>query len=75
MALVQMFIVESVGRKGAFIGGAFLMGIQFLIIAVIVKYNPPTATRTGISSSGAAAIAMVYLEAAEYNMSWGPLAW
>ena len=51
------------------------MGVQFLIIALIVKYNPPKAKQNGISSPGAAAIAMVYLEAAEYNMSWGPLAW
>ncbi|CAD6564822.1 MAG: hypothetical protein ASARMPRED_005693 [Alectoria sarmentosa] len=73
---VWTFVVESVGRKGAFIGGSIGMGIQFLIIALIVKYNPPRATTTAkISSPGAAAIAMVYLEAAMYNLSWGPVAW
>lgn len=68
--------METVGRKGAFIGGSIGMGVQFLIIALIVKYNPPAAEATGkISSPGAAAIAMVYLEAAMYNLSWGPVAW
>ncbi|KAL9069904.1 MAG: hypothetical protein Q9161_005218 [Pseudevernia consocians] len=72
-----MFVVETVGRKGAFIGGSIGMGIQSLIIALIVKYNPPRAQATGkISSPGAAAITMVYLEAAIYNLSsWGPVAW
>lgn len=71
-----MFVVETVGRRGAFIGGSIGMGIQFLIIALIVKYNPPPAKATGkISSPGAAAIAMVYLETAMYDLSWGPVAW
>lgn len=71
-----MFVVEIIGRRGAFIGGSVDIGIQFLIIALIVKYNPPPAKATGkISSPGAAAIAMVYLEAAIYNLSWGPVAW
>ena len=71
-----MFVVETVGRRGSFTGGSVGMGIQFLVIALIVKYNPPPAKATGkISSPGAAAIAMVYLEAAMYNLSWGPIAW
>ena len=67
---------EAVGRRGAFIGGSIVMGIQFLIIALIVKYNPPPANVIGkISSLGAAAIAMIYLEAAMDNLPWGLVAW
>lgn len=71
-----MFVVETVGRRGAFIGGSIVMGIQFLVIALIVKYNPPPANATGkISSLGATAIAMIYLEAAMDNLPWGLVAW
>ena len=56
-------------------GGAAAMGSFMLIIAIIVKVFPPNASATGITSSGAAAIAMVYAEAASFNLSWGPAAW
>ena len=48
------------------------MGTCMLIIAVVVATHPPT---THITRAGIAAIAMVYLEAASYNLSWGPVAW
>ena len=71
----QIFLVERIGRKKPFMGGAFAMGCFMLIIAIIVAKHPPKANATGITSSGAAGIAMVYLEAFSYNMSWGPLPW
>ena len=71
----QIFLVERIGRKKPFMGGAFAMGCFMLIIAIIVATHPPKAGATGIVSSGAAGIAMVYLEAFSYNMSWGPLPW
>lgn len=71
----QFLFVERVGRRLPFMAGAFAMGSLMLIIAMIVKSHPPKPLATGISSSGAAGIAMVYLEAFSYNLSWGPLAW
>ena len=56
-------------------GGAAGMGTCMLIIAIIVAIFPPNPLATSITSSGAAAIAIVYLEAASYNLSWGPCAW
>ena len=67
------FLVDVVGRKKPFMGGAFAMGCLFLIISIIVLKFPPKQNATGISSAGAAGIAMVYLEAIAFNMSWGPL--
>lgn len=71
----QIFLVERIGRRKPFMGGAFAMGSFMLIIALIVATHPPQASATGITPSGAAGIAMVYLEAFSFNMSWGPLPW
>ena len=71
----QIFLVERIGRKKPFMGGAFAMGSCMLIIAIIVATHPPKASDTGITPSGAAGIAFVYLEAFSFNMSWGPLPW
>ena len=70
-----LFFVDRVGRKKPFMVGAFAMGSFMLIIAIIVATHPPQKSATGITSAGAAGIAMVYLEAFSFNMSWGPLPW
>ena len=75
VAVFITFFVEQFGRKIPFMVGAFFMGSFMLIIALIVATHPPKASATGINSYGAAGIAMVYLEAFAFNMSWGPLAW
>ncbi len=75
VAIFITFFVERVGRKIPFMVGAFAMGSFMLIIALIVDTHPPKPSATGISSAGAAGIAMVYLEAFSFNMSWGPLPW
>jgi sugar porter (SP) family MFS transporter len=70
-----IFFVERFGRRKPFMVGAFAMGSCMLAIAVIGAKDPPKPSETGIASSGAAGIAMVYLEAFSFNMSWGPLPW
>ena len=72
---LQAFLVERIGRKLAFLGGAAAMGTFMLIIAIVVAVFPPNPNATKITSSGAAAIAMTYAEAASFNLSWGPAAW
>ena len=74
----QQIFVDWVGRRKPFMVGAFAMGSFMLIIACLVATHPPSAkvtAATHINSYGAAGIAMVYLEAFSYNMSWGPLPW
>ncbi|KAH8200597.1 hypothetical protein TruAng_005249 [Truncatella angustata] len=69
-----LFLVERIGRRGSLFGGAFLMGVYMLIIALLTATHPPVAGQ-GFTSTGAAAVTMVYLEAMTYNISWGPVSW
>ncbi|CBF73852.1 hypothetical protein AN8084.2 [Aspergillus nidulans FGSC A4] len=70
-----LFLVERIGRKWSLALGAFMMGALMLIVAILAKVFTPDSTATEISSPTAASIAMIYLEAASYNMSWGPVPW
>ncbi|KKK19854.1 hypothetical protein AOCH_000572, partial [Aspergillus ochraceoroseus] len=70
-----LFLVERVGRRWSLVVGAFAMGSLMLTVALLSKTHPPDPDSTKISSPAAAAIAMVYLEAMCYNMSWGPIPW
>ncbi|KAL4862162.1 hypothetical protein BDV12DRAFT_49348 [Aspergillus spectabilis] len=70
-----LFLVERIGRKWSLAIGAFMMGALMLIVAILSKTYTPDPDATGISSPTAASIAMIYLEAASYNMSWGPVPW
>ncbi|KAL4995462.1 general substrate transporter [Aspergillus recurvatus] len=70
-----LFLVERIGRKWSLALGAFMMGALMLIVAILAKVFTPDPSATGISSPTAASIAMIYLEAASYNMSWGPVPW
>ena len=68
--------METVARKRAFIRDSNGVGVQYLIIALIVTYNPLSTNPTGkISNPGATAIATFYLEAAMYDIFQGPVAW
>jgi len=77
IAGVVVFIlcfVDSLGRKKPLMFGALIMGILMLVVAIIIATHPPNAP-DGISSAGAAGIAMIYLEAFAFNFSWGPGPW
>lgn len=67
-----VFLVERIGRRWALVIGAALMGSFMLIVAVLNKVYPPVKNPTSISSPAIATIIMIYMEAATYNMSWGP---
>ncbi|KAL3476501.1 general substrate transporter [Aspergillus californicus] len=70
-----LVLVERIGRKWSLAIGAFMMGALMLIVAILSKTFEADPNATGISSPTAASIAMIYLEAASYNMSWGPVPW
>ncbi|KAF2118421.1 general substrate transporter [Lophiotrema nucula] len=72
--LFLIFLVDRIGRRWALMSGAFVMGSCMLIIALITKTHPPSATG-GIKPAGVASITMIYLEAMAYNSSWGPVPW
>lgn len=67
-----VFLVERIGRRWALVIGAALMGSFMLIVAVLNKVYPPVENQGSISSPAIATIIMIYMEAATYNMSWGP---
>ncbi|RYP23197.1 hypothetical protein DL767_008900 [Monosporascus sp. MG133] len=69
-----LFLVERIGRRGSLLAGAFLMGTCMLIIAVLSAVFPPVEGQ-GVTPTGAASVAMVYLEAMSFNISWGPVPW
>ena len=73
--LFLIFLVDRIGRRWALIGGAFAMGSLMLIVAILTVLFPPSKTATSITPSGAASIAMIFLEAGAYNMSFGPVSW
>lgn len=57
-----IFLVERIGRRGALLGGASLMGTYMLIIAVLTATHPPSPNQ-GFTPTGVASVAMIYLEA------------
>ncbi|KAI0448375.1 hypothetical protein F5B21DRAFT_522188 [Xylaria acuta] len=67
-------LVERVRRKKPFIAGAFAMGNFMLATGIPVAIHPPT-NAGRIDAYGAAAIAMVYLEAFSFNWSLGSFVW
>lgn len=69
-----LFLVERLGRRWSLFGGAALMGMYMLIIAILTATHPPKAG-AGFTPTAAASVAMVYLEAMSYNISWGPVPW
>lgn len=71
VAVYIAFFVDVVGRRKPLMAGALAMGIFMLIVSIIIAKDPPNAAN-GISSAGAAGIAMIYLEAFAFNCSWGP---
>jgi sugar porter (SP) family MFS transporter len=77
VCIFHLFVLDRVGRRVPFMGGAFAMGSFMLIIAIILATHPVSSnsTASGPSSAGIACIIMTYAEAFSYNMSWGPLPW
>lgn len=61
-----LFLVERIGRRGSLFAGALLMGAYMLVIACLTATHPPVAGQ-GFTSTGAAAVTMVYLEASELH--------
>ena len=60
-----LFLADKLGRRWSLLGGALLMGTYMIIIAVLTVIFPPIAGQ-GFTPSGAAAVAMIYLEASKF---------
>ncbi|KAM0129940.1 hypothetical protein ACHAO1_008192 [Botrytis cinerea] len=69
-----LFLSNRIGRRAALIGGAVFMSACQITTAVVVKELPATKT-AGVTSSGIATVALIYMFVIAYNLSWGPLPW
>lgn len=69
-----LFLIERIGRRGALLLGALLMGSYMLIVAVLTAVYPPSPS-VGLTPPAVASLTMIYLEAMSYNISWGPVPW
>ncbi|KAF5017326.1 hypothetical protein F66182_10755 [Fusarium sp. NRRL 66182] len=67
------FLADSLGRRKSFmIGGAFQAFCMFFI-GFYLRFGPEPGDNDHPPPAGIAALAMVYLFAAFFNMSWGPV--
>jgi sugar porter (SP) family MFS transporter len=69
-----LFLSDRIGRRQVLIWGAVFMAACQITTAAVVKNKPPP-TSGGVTSSGIATIALIYLFVIAYNLSWGPLPW
>ncbi|PQE06123.1 mfs quinate transporter protein [Rutstroemia sp. NJR-2017a BBW] len=69
-----LFLSNRVGRRGVLIGGAVFMSMCQIVTAIVVK-ELPASKSAGVTSSGIATVALIYLFVIAYNLSWGPLPW
>ncbi|KAM3068313.1 hypothetical protein ACMFMG_009453 [Clarireedia jacksonii] len=69
-----LFLSNRVGRRGVLIGGAVFMSACQIVTAIVVKELPASKSK-GVTSSGVATVALIYLFVIAYNLSWGPLPW
>lgn len=71
-----VFLADRLPRRQVMIGGAACMAVCQITTAAVVKHNPPpTEPDSGVSSSGMATVALIYLFVIIYNLSFGPLPW
>lgn len=70
-----LLIAERFGRKLLLLSGSGLMCACMVTTAAVIKSFPPEENQDGITSSGIATVALLYLNIIIYNASWGPLPW
>jgi hypothetical protein len=68
-ALFVFGFSERLGRKTALTGGVLFMSACMIATAAIVKTKPPPDNGV-ITHSGAATVALIYLNIMAYNFSW-----
>lgn len=75
-ATFVFFLAERVPRKKTLVYGAIFMAACHISTAAVVKtHPPPSKADSGVTSSGIATVALIYLFVIAYNMSWGALPW
>ncbi|KAM0342581.1 hypothetical protein ACHAPU_009436 [Fusarium lateritium] len=73
--LFIFFLADSLGRRKSFMIGGAIQAFCMLFIGFYLRFGPAPSGDNHPPPAGIAALAMVYIFAAAFNMSWGPVSW
>ncbi|KAI5458839.1 hypothetical protein BGZ63DRAFT_362069 [Mariannaea sp. PMI_226] len=69
------FLADSLGRRLSLMWSGALQGFCMFFLGFYVRFGPKIGDNETPPPTGIAALAMVYIFAAAFNMGWGPTAW
>ncbi|KAK6715703.1 hypothetical protein SNK04_006659 [Fusarium graminearum] len=69
------FLADSLGRRKSFMIGGAIQAFCMFFIGFYLRFGPEPGENDHPPPAGIAALAMVYIFAAAFNMSWGPVSW
>lgn len=71
----MLFLVDQLGRKPLLLAGSVGGGLAMLYIGCFIRIAKPDAAHPVKSPAATAALAMIYIFASFYCMSWNAIAW
>ncbi|KAL4732049.1 hypothetical protein ACLX1H_001056 [Fusarium chlamydosporum] len=69
------FLADSLGRRKSFMFGGAVQAFCMFFIGFYLRFGPEPGENDHPPPAGIAALAMIYIFAAAFNMSWGPVSW
>ncbi|KAM5343755.1 hypothetical protein ACJ41O_012292 [Fusarium nematophilum] len=69
------FLADSLGRRMSFMWSGFVQSFCMFFLGFYVRFGPNIGESESPPPAGIAALAMVYIFAAAFNMGWGPVSW
>ncbi|SPO06990.1 related to quinate transport protein [Cephalotrichum gorgonifer] len=69
------FLADSLGRRMSLMWSGTVQAFCMLFLGFYIRFGPKPGTNDNPPPAGIAALAMVYIFAAAFNMGWGPVAW
>jgi uncharacterized protein (DUF486 family) len=69
------FVADSLGRRKSFMVGGAIQAFCMFFIGFYLRFGPAPGENNHPPPAGIAALAMIYIFAAAFNMSWGPVSW
>ncbi|KAF7561117.1 hypothetical protein G7046_g3027 [Stylonectria norvegica] len=72
-----LFLADSLGRRMSFMWSGALQAFCMFFLGFYVRFGPTIKADSTASPppAGIAALAMIYIFAAAFNMGWGPVSW
>ncbi|KAH7235031.1 uncharacterized protein BKA55DRAFT_522408 [Fusarium redolens] len=69
------FLADSLGRRKSFMFGGAIQAFCMFFVGFYLRFGPEPGEGDHPPPAGIAALAMIYIFAAAFNMSWGPVSW